>query len=228
MQTWTHKTHHGPNLGEAITFSFIVYFVLFHKAHIQMAFCLGDSQMGVSKFSQLGFPRLWGPITLHADLGWRLSLKQSCNPCQDFSDCMLHATYTRGNRGDSWLLVVGSQIANLTFGFCFGHNLCFKYPNGSCEPILDICVSIAFQWYKELLNPLNFDPCNCFLKIRKSTRTPIPKVEAPFGSVRVHSLTLSYTFKSMKCDSRVSFLARNLASPYLGHKPKVRVATLTV
>jgi hypothetical protein len=29
----------------------------------------------------------------------------------------------------------------------------------------------------------------------------------------------------MKCDSRVSFLAHPLASPYLGGKPKVRVAT---
>jgi len=41
MQTWTHKTHHGPNLGEATTFRLIVYFVPLHEAHIQMAFCSG-------------------------------------------------------------------------------------------------------------------------------------------------------------------------------------------
>jgi hypothetical protein len=41
MQTWTHKTHHGPDLGEATTFPFIVYFVPLHEAHIQMAFCPG-------------------------------------------------------------------------------------------------------------------------------------------------------------------------------------------
>jgi hypothetical protein len=49
------------------------------------------------------------------------------------------------------------------------------------EPILDIYVPRSFQWYKELLNPLSFDPCNCFLKIWKSTWTLIPKVEAPLG-----------------------------------------------
>jgi hypothetical protein len=37
----THKTHHGPDLGETITFPFIVYYVPFHEAHIQMAFWHG-------------------------------------------------------------------------------------------------------------------------------------------------------------------------------------------
>jgi hypothetical protein len=41
-------------------------------------------------------------------------------------------------------LVVESQTANLTLGLSFGHNLCFKYPNESCEPILDIYTLIAF------------------------------------------------------------------------------------
>jgi hypothetical protein len=34
-----HKTHHGPDLGEAITFPLIVYSAPLHEAHIQMAFC---------------------------------------------------------------------------------------------------------------------------------------------------------------------------------------------
>ncbi len=38
-QIWTHKTHHGPDLGEATTFPLILYYVPLHKAHIQMAFC---------------------------------------------------------------------------------------------------------------------------------------------------------------------------------------------
>jgi hypothetical protein len=41
----------------------------------------------------------------------------------------------------------------------------------------------------------------------------------------VHSLTLSYTPKSIKCDSRASLLACTFASPCLGHEPKARVAT---
>jgi len=37
-QIWIHKIHHGPDLGEAITFPLIVYFVSGHGASIQMAF----------------------------------------------------------------------------------------------------------------------------------------------------------------------------------------------
>jgi len=37
-QTWTHKTQHGLNLGEATTSPLIVYFVPLHEAHIQMTF----------------------------------------------------------------------------------------------------------------------------------------------------------------------------------------------
>jgi len=75
--------------------------------------------------------------------------------------------------------MVGSQTANLTPDPSFGHNLSFKCPNGSCEPILNIQVSIDFQWYKELFEPLGFDPCNHSLNIQESIRTPTPKVEAP-------------------------------------------------
>jgi hypothetical protein len=92
---------------------------------------------------------------------------------------MSHATFTQGNRVDSRLLGVKSQIVNLTSDPSFGHNLCFRCPNGSCEPILDIYVSIAFQSCKELFNPLSFGPCNCSLNIQERTGTPTPKVEAP-------------------------------------------------
>ncbi len=107
-----------------------------------------DSQVGVLKLPKLGLLRLWGPITSRVDLGLKWGLKQSFSPCREISNGMLHATWTQVNRVYSWLLVVGSQIANLTPGPSFGHNLCFKCPNGSCELILNIYVSIAFQWYK--------------------------------------------------------------------------------
>jgi hypothetical protein len=87
-----------------------------------------DSQVGVSKFSKLGFSQFWRPITLFSDLWLRWSLKQSCSPCQKLSNDMWHATCTQGNRGNSQLLMVRSQIGNLTFGPSFGHNLCFRYP----------------------------------------------------------------------------------------------------
>jgi len=45
--------------------------------------------------------------------------------------------------------------------------------------------------------------------------------ESSLGSVRVHSLTLSFT-------PELPLLAHNLASPYLGHEPKAKVATFFV
>jgi hypothetical protein len=40
-QTWTHKTHHGPDLGEATTFPLILFFVHDHETSTQMSFCIG-------------------------------------------------------------------------------------------------------------------------------------------------------------------------------------------
>ncbi len=94
---------------------------------------------------------------------------------------MSHAPFTWGNRVDSWLFVVRSQIDNLIPGLSFGHNLCFKCLNGSCEPILDIYVQRTFQWYKKFFNPLGFCPYYHFLKIQKSFGTSIPKVKTPLG-----------------------------------------------
>jgi hypothetical protein len=145
--------------------------------------------MGVPKFPKLGLPRFWDPITLCADLWLKWSLKQSCSPHWNLSNGMSHATWTQGNRVDSRLLVVGSQTANLTLGLSFGQNLCFRCPNGSCEPILDIYVSIAFQWNKEIFKPMGFDPCNRPLKIWESIGTPtfIWECEGSFPHTLLHS-----------------------------------------
>jgi hypothetical protein len=96
----------------------------------------------------------------------------------------------RRNWVDSRLLVVGSQIANLTPGLSFGPNLCFRCPNGRCEPILDIYVSITFQLYKKLFKKMGFDPCDCILKIWESIWDFNSQHGNSLGSVRVHSLTL--------------------------------------
>ncbi len=104
-----------------------------------------DSQMGVPKFPQLRLPPIWRCIIFYLDLRLQCGLKQSCNPCRELSNNMSHIACTQRNRVDSRLLMVRSQIANLTFGLSFAHNLCFKYPNGRCEPILDIYALIAFQ-----------------------------------------------------------------------------------
>ncbi len=150
-----------------------------------------DFQMGVLKFLKLGFPRLWGPITLCSDLRWRWGLKQSYNPRRNLSKGMSHATCTQGNRVDSQILMVESQIVNSTPDLSFGHNLCVRCPNGSCDPILNIYVSIDFQWYKELFNSMGFDPYNYSLKIRESIGSPTPQVGAHLG---VWGLIFSHSF----------------------------------
>jgi hypothetical protein len=189
------------------------------KWHFVLRFPSGSLEIPTT-----GLPWLWGLIILRIDLWLKRGLKQSFSPRQELSNGMSHVTCTEGNRVDSRFLVIGSQISNSTPGPSFGHNLCLRCPNGSCEPILDIYVSIAFQWYKEVFNPLGFDPCNCSLKIWESTGTSTPKVGIPLG-VRVYSLTLSYTPRNMWHDSHASLLAYNFVSLCLGHEPKAKVVT---
>jgi hypothetical protein len=124
--------------------------------------------------------------------------------------------------------------------------------NEQCEPILDMYVSRAFQWYKECHKPLNFDPCNRSLKFRESTGTSSPKVGV---ALRVWGFIPSYSFALLTlsgvCDVIPGlffvlgfFLARTFAAslPWLpgsflpatlqplclGREAKARVATAKV
>jgi hypothetical protein len=126
---------------------------------------------------------------------------------------------TQGNQGDFQLLVVGSRIDNLIPDPSFGHNLHFKYPNGSCKPISNINVPRAFRWYKELFNPMTFNPCNRPLKMQESIGNSL-------GNAGVHSLTLSCTLGGMKCDSQAHFWQCTFANPCLDREPKARITTL--
>jgi hypothetical protein len=148
-----------------------------------------NSQVGAPKFQQLGLLQLWGRINSCADLWLQWVLKQSCSPCWELFNVISHITCTQGNRINSWLLVVGSQIANLTFGLFLGHNLCVKCPNQQSKPISDIYNSIYFQWYKELFKAMGFDPCNHALKIQESFWDLNSQHGSSLGSVRVHALT---------------------------------------
>ncbi len=137
-QTRTHKTHHGPNLGESHHLPPYNIFCASPQGPHPNGFLSQDSQMEVSKLPKLRLLQLWSPITLCANLRSQWGLNQSCSTRWELSNDMSHATYTQGNRVDSWLLVVGNQIVNLTPCLSFGHNLCFECPNGWCEPILNI------------------------------------------------------------------------------------------
>ncbi len=132
-------------------------------------------------------------------------------PCWELSNGMWHTTCMQGNQGDSQLLVVESQIVNLAPDLSFGHNLCFKCPNGWCEPILDIYFSKSFQWYKEHFNPMSFDLCNCLIKFQESIRT---LTGSSFGSVGVHSLPLSCIPKRWNVTPKLT-LGPHLCKPLL-------------
>jgi hypothetical protein len=206
---WTHKTHHDSDSGEATTFPHIVYSAPLHGSGIRMAFCLRTPKW--ESRNRQG-------CTSCVDFRSGQGLNWSCSTCWELSNNVSHATYTQGKWVDSRLSMVGSQIAKLTPGLSFGHNLCCKCPNGSCEPILDIYTLIAFQWYNELLKVRGFDLFNCSLKFQESIGTPTPKMGVHLGSVSVLSHTLPH--------SRAPFLACTLPNPCLGHEPKARVATL--
>jgi hypothetical protein len=170
-QTLIHNTHHNPDLGEATTFPFIVFFVLGHGDCTQMSFCLGTPKLGIPKFLKLKLLQLWRLITFSANLRLKWSLKQSCSNRQDLFNNMLHVTYTQINQCNFLFLMVGSQIDNLTYDPSFGHNLYFMDLDGSYEPSLDIHVPRDFQWYKDPFDPMNFDPCNRPLNIREPIGT---------------------------------------------------------
>jgi hypothetical protein len=92
---------------------------------------------------------------------------------------MWHAIYTQVNQGNSRLLVARNQIALWLLTLLLA--ITYVYSNGSCKPILNICVPRDFQWYKELFNPMSFDLCNRLLKIQKSIKTTFSKVKVHLG-----------------------------------------------
>jgi hypothetical protein len=136
---------------------------------------------------------------------------------------MLHVACMQGNWVDSGLLVVSSQITNLTPGFSFGHNVCFRCPNGRCEPILDIYASITFQWYKKIFNAMGFDPYNRALKIQKSIWDSNSQHGSSFGSVKVHSLTLFAISGACDVIPRFFFWLTTLQPLVLVTSPRLRL-----
>jgi hypothetical protein len=121
-------------------------------------------------------------------------------------------------------LSFSGRKSNWQFDFrpFIGYNLCFNHSNKSCEPILDIYIPRAFQWFKDFDNLIGFDPYNCFLKIRESIWTLTPKVGAHLG-MWWFIPSLSYIPRSMRCDFWASFPLG--VHPCLGREPKARVAT---
>jgi hypothetical protein len=177
-----------------------------------------------SKFPKLGwFATFWKAITSFTDLWLRWGLKKSCNPHQKLSKDMWHAICIDVCHGDSWLLMGRSQIGILIPNLSFGHNFCFKYSNGSCEPILNIYVPRIFQWYKEFFNPMGFGPWNTSLKIQDSIGIRTLKVGVHLG---VCGFIPSHS-RECKCDSWVALSACTFSCLCFGRKPKIRIVIIT-
>jgi hypothetical protein len=139
--TLTHKTHHGPNSGEATTFPHIVFSAARSGGYIQMAQILKTPKMesrNCPETVSVGVPGLCELITPDCIIRSRRGLNQSCNPRRDLSNAVSHSQFGCWEEVDSRLLVVGSQIASLTPGPSFPHNLGCRCPNDQCEAIFDI------------------------------------------------------------------------------------------
>ncbi len=146
--TLTHKTHHGPDLGEATTFSHIVFSAALRRGYIQMALFPGTPKLESRNCPEtvpVGVLGLWELITPECRVRSRRGLNQSCNPRRDLSNAMSHSQIGCWEEVDSRLLAVGSQIASLTPGPSFAHNLGCICPKDQCEVIFDIYVSRTFQ-----------------------------------------------------------------------------------
>ncbi len=135
---WTHKTHHGPDLGGSHHLPpYSILCASLRHLHLN-GFLSQDSQGGVPKLSRFGLSPFCKVITFCLDLWLGWGLKKTCSSRRELSNNVSHFTCTHQGWVDSQLLVVGSQTASLTPDLSFCHNLCCKCPNGSCKPIFDI------------------------------------------------------------------------------------------
>ncbi len=148
--TLTHKTHHGPDSGEATTFPHIVFSVAPRRSCIRMAHFPGTPKLesrNCPEIVLIGVPGLWKLITPDCGVYSQRGLNQSYSSRRDLSNTVSHSQFRGREEVDTRLLVVGSQTSSLTPSPSFAHNLGCKCPNDQCKGILNIYTSIPFQWH---------------------------------------------------------------------------------
>ncbi len=184
----------------------------------------GDSQVG-----NLEIPEIGTPITLQAhDVFCTPLIEQSCSPHQELSNGLWHATYKQLNQGIFLLLMVGNQIGNLIPNPSFHHNLYFKVPKWFMRTHFRHLHSKSFLMINGIIQSNEFWPLKSTsenLEIHQDSNSQSGNSLGSLGGV--HSFTLSYIPKSMKCDSRASLLAHTFANLCFGCEPKARVVTHT-
>jgi len=116
MGTLDHKTHHGPDSGEATTFPHIVFSTMLRWGYIQMVLYPGTPKLksrNCPEIVPVGVPGLWELITPDCRVWSRRGLNQSCSPRRDLSNDISHFQFGGREEVDSRLLVVGSQTVKL-------------------------------------------------------------------------------------------------------------------
>jgi hypothetical protein len=138
-------THHTPGSRGATTILPIIFSTLLRRAHTQVVVCPMTPKVESRNSLGFGLPGLWDIIASRPDLRLGRGLNQTCSSVRELSNSMSHSPRACRERVDSRLLMVGSQIASLTPGPSFAHNLGCKCPNDQCDTILDIYTSRPFQ-----------------------------------------------------------------------------------
>ncbi len=184
LDVGTSHRHFGPRdtprpgpWEYATTILPIVYSTTLGGTHARVSFFPGTPGLESRNCPEIvpgGVLGLWELITPDCGVWSRRGLNQTCSPRRDLSNDVSHSRFGGRKEVDSRLLVVGSQIASLTPGPSFAHNLGYRCPNGQCEAIFYIYASRPFQWHQEHLNARCFGPCCWALNIRESRRTPNP------------------------------------------------------
>jgi hypothetical protein len=105
--TLDHRTHHGPNLGEATTFLHIVFSAPHFGDYVQMALFLGTPKLESRNCPETvlsGVPGLWALITPDFKVWSRRGLNQTCSPRWGLSNTMSHSPF--GGREEVYSLLL--------------------------------------------------------------------------------------------------------------------------
>jgi hypothetical protein len=89
--TLTHKTHHGPDSGEATTFPHIVFSATLRGGYIQMALFPGTPKLesrNCPKTIPVRIPGLWELISPDCQVWLRRGLNQSYSSLRELSNAM--------------------------------------------------------------------------------------------------------------------------------------------
>jgi hypothetical protein len=120
--------------------------------------------------------------------------------------------------------MIKNQTDTFISDLSFGHNLCYKYSNGSCEPILDIYVLRTFQWYKEVFNLMGLTFQIVIWRFRNPSGFQFPKWKSTWECVGSFLHTFPHSWEC-DCDSLLALSTHTFPCPCFGREPKAKVVT---